>query len=175
MGMGDLKIAEARGYERAHRQILDACSKAFKSDSNKANCSGFVKAVARELGIVAIGNLGAGRANDIYQELEKRPWIPLGKGRAGAVEAAYAAREGSFVVAAWKNPSGSGHVAVVTDLDLANLKIEGAVSDRNVLASWGVLDHKDLAKNGGLIRTTFNPTNKLPDVIYAWHPIMRFQ
>jgi hypothetical protein len=60
MGMGDVKVAESRGYERAHRQILGACKKAFESPANRANCSGFVKTVARELGIVAIGNLGKG-------------------------------------------------------------------------------------------------------------------
>jgi hypothetical protein len=170
MGMGDVKIAEARSYETGHQRILRACTKAFQNAANRANCSGFVKAVAAELR-VPIGNLGAGQANDIYDEIGKPPWISLGKGHTGAVKAAYCARQGNFVIAAWKDPSGgNGHVVVVTDLDLRGLGFAGKVSDRSVLASWGVFNQADLARDGGPIRTTFNVQLKLPDVIYAWYP-----
>jgi len=79
--MGDVKVAEARGYAAAHAQILKACKKAFENPTNR---------------------------------------------------------------------------------------------DRNVLAAWGVLNHKELAKMGVSIRKSFNVTTKLPDVMYAWHPIIRF-
>ena len=170
--MGDVKFAEARGYAKAHERILAACNRAFESEDNRANCSGFIKAVAADLGIT-VGLLGKGQANDIYSEIQNPPWISFGSGHDGAVRAAYAAREGFFVVAAWKNSDGNGHVAVITDL--ANLR-RGTftVSDRNVAAAWGVLDRSDLAENGGFLRVTLNPTTKIPNTIYAGQYITKF-
>ena len=44
--------------------------------------------------------------------------------------------------------AGNGHVAVVSDIrDLEKTTIN--LTDRNVAASWGVLDHEELAQNNG--------------------------
>ena len=52
------------------------------------------------------------------------------------------------MIAAWKNMAGNGHVAVVSDIrDLEKTTIN--LTDRNVAASWGVLDHEELAQNNG--------------------------
>jgi hypothetical protein len=170
-GFGDLKVAEARGYEEAHKVVLDACASAFSDDDNKGNCSGFVKAVGDKRGI-QVGTTGQGQANDIYDEISGSPWLDLGQGHAGAVKAAYYARQGYFVVAAWKSDSGNGHVAVVTDLK--NLQSRGALTDRNVAASWGVLNHADLAQNGGAIRESFGP-DKRDTVRYAAQYIKKWR
>jgi hypothetical protein len=164
MGFGDLRVAEARAYEEAHQRIVDACKEAFAVPENQANCSGLVKYVGEKLGI-KIGQTGNGQANDIFDEIQKgSPWLYLGKGNAGAVKGAYYATQGFFVVAAWKSSSGSGHVAVVTDLqDLKGVK---EVTDRNVAATWGVLDHAELAKFKEGIRSSFG-ADKRDAVIYA--------
>jgi hypothetical protein len=172
--MGDVKAAEARDYANAHARILAACEVAFKSEANQANCSGFVKAVGTTLGI-PVGTTGSGQANDIYDEIGKPPWMPLGESEEGARRAIYAARQGFFVIAAWKSEAGkNGHVAVVTDL--ANLDRKTTqVTTRNILASWGVLDHSDLARLGGSIRESFSVTKKLPKVRYAAQYIRKFR
>jgi hypothetical protein len=166
MGFGDVKVAEARGYKRAHDVILKACAQAFADDDNCANCSGFVKAVADMVG-VPLAKTGKGQANDIYLEIQKPPWIPIGTGEAASVRAVYYAREGFLVVAAWKNPDANknGHVAIVTDLrDLT--KLTKVVTDVNVAASWGVLDRAELARQDGRVRDAFGP-DKRPAVFYA--------
>ena len=77
----------------------------------------------------------------------------------------YYARQGFLVIAAWKNDSGNGHVAVVTDItDLQKNKL--FLTDRNVAASWGVLNLPDLAQLNGPLRGTFGG-DKRDDVIYA--------
>jgi hypothetical protein len=158
--MGDVKIAEARQYAQAHARLRKACDDAFSVADNRGNCSGFVKAVAFDLGIPI-----EGQANAIYDEIQKDPWRVLGRGDTGATAAVYAARQGFLVVAAWKNEDGNGHVAVVTDWTA--LGRTGAPTSRNVLASWGVLNLPDKAQNHGLIRESFDPKKKLPDVIFA--------
>ena len=173
-GMGDVKAAEARDYGSAHARILDACAQAFRDPANRANCSAFVRSVGVQLG-VPVGLTGGRQANDIYDEIQRSPWLLIGHGEAAVSRAVYMAREGFFVVAAWKHPDGGhGHVAVVTDLTGINRYITHPTS-RNVLASWGVLDAGDLARNGGRIRETFDVTHKLPQVVYAAQYIRRFQ
>ena len=168
VGMGHLKVVEARQYAEAHALIRKACDDAFDVSENRGNCSGFVKAVATELGIPM-----QGQANDIYNDIQKDPWRFLGRGDTGATAAVYAARQGFLVIAAWKNESGHGHVAVVTDW--TGLGRTGAPTSRNVLASWGVLNLPDKAQNHGLIRESFSPREKLPDVIFASQYIAKFR
>jgi hypothetical protein len=45
MGIGDLRVAEARQYEELHQIVLNACSVALRAESDRANCSGLVKTV----------------------------------------------------------------------------------------------------------------------------------
>jgi hypothetical protein len=172
MGMGDVKVSEARAYEGLHRLILKACADAFEIAANRANCSGFVKDVGNRLGI-SIGGTGVGQANDIYSEIDGAPWYLLGHGAPAAVKAAYWARQSYFVVAAWKHPDGhNGHVAVVTDLRDLQQRV-AALTDRNVAASWGVLNREDLAQDNGPIRESFG-TLKRPNVKYAARFINKF-
>ena len=58
-----------------------------------------------------------------------------------------------------------GHVAIVTDLrDLS--KHTSTITDRNVAASWGVLDHAELSQLNGRIRESFG-ADKRAEVFYA--------
>ena len=169
MGMGEVRLAEARAFSAMHLLVVAACERAFALEKNRANCSGFVKEVAKTLGI-ELGTLGAGAANDIFLEIGRAPWIQIGTGRQAAVRAAEWARTGSLVVAALQRGR-HGHVAIVTDF--RDLRIRGATLDRNVAASWGVLERADLAQHGGPIRESF-AIAQAENIRYACQGIKRF-
>jgi hypothetical protein len=99
------------GSER-HTKILRACEKHW--DAHKDDCSGFVKAVAAELGIALTG-----QANDIYEQIQRSPWSVIARGKRGGEHAATAGIAagygGKFVVGASRNSSGHGHVAVIVE------------------------------------------------------------
>jgi cell wall-associated NlpC family hydrolase len=86
--------------------VVEACEEhwgAYKSD-----CSGFVRAVARELGVTL-----SGQANDIVDQMETGPWSELANG----LEARDKATTGYFVLAALEDDP-HGHVAVVVPGEL---------------------------------------------------------
>lgn len=114
----------------------------------KSNCSGFVKAVAKDLGIAL-----EGVANDICQAIQAAPWRQLGKGTAAAKIAGASALEGKFVVAAL-SAAGNGHVAVVVDLNA-----HGAI------AYWGRLN--SVGKEYAPISQSWNASD-LTKVVYAY-------
>jgi len=174
VGMGDLKKAEQSHYAAWQAFVQQTCSDALTLAVNQANCSGFAKTVAGKLGI-ALGNTGNGQANDIYDEVTKPggSWILLGVGADGAKLAPYYAKQGYLVLAVWKDRTGSnGHIAIVTDFRELTSKTS-AITDRNVAASWGVLDRADLSQNNGPIRASFGP-GKRDDVTYVAHSIMKY-
>src|SRR4051794_36131864 len=72
-------------------------------DAYKSDCSGFVKAVAADLGVTI-----SGLANDIVGKMESAPWVPLKSG----VAAKEKADLGYFVVGGLKAEP-HGHVVVV--------------------------------------------------------------
>jgi hypothetical protein len=167
-GMGDLKQAEREQNRRLNALITKACADAFALAANRGNCSAFVRDVASRLGITIIGQ----QANDIYAEIQRSPWILLGTGNQGALKAPYHALQGFLVIAAWKNQSGNGHVAIVHDLRDLSDKI-AAISDRNLAASWGVLDIPANAQFNGRLRDSFSAT-KLTSTVYATRFITKF-
>lgn len=173
VGMGDLKVAEARQYELLHKHIVSSCLAAYEIDKNKSACNFFVQDVAQRLGITSGVE---GNANEIYDAIARgSPWIDCGTGVSGSVTAAYYALQGFFVVAAWKNSTGrSGHVAVVAGLDFGSVPRGNSPTSFQVLSSWGVLDSPDDAKHLGGIRNTFSPGSKLPNVIFGAQFIQKF-
>jgi hypothetical protein len=91
--------------------ILDACKQHFAAHQN--NCSGFVRAVAAELGYDLTGN-----ADSITADIAKR-WLKIVSG----ADAAAAAAAGSLVIAALAAkdhdpPKNNGHVVVVVGGEL---------------------------------------------------------
>jgi hypothetical protein len=97
-------------------EIVQACESEW--EAHKADCSGFVNAVAARLRVPLHG-----MANDIVDAISKQPWSRLPDG----VEAARSAAAGRFVVAGLKGsdqaePSPHGHVVVVVRGDLAREK-----------------------------------------------------
>src|SRR6516164_2166078 len=82
-------------------------------DAHKNDCSGFVKAVATDLGIVLTG-----MANDIVDEIASAPWTSL---NSDGVAAKQKAEAGFFVVAGLKDTP-HGHVVVITPGPLAHDK-----------------------------------------------------
>src|SRR5256885_9864904 len=96
------------GPRRRQRElVIAACTNHWVE--NSGDCSGFVKAVVKEL------NLGftlSGQANDICDQIAKAPWVRIGVGNNSAAVAGITAGEGKLVLAGLAAP-GNGHVAVV--------------------------------------------------------------
>jgi hypothetical protein len=91
--------------------IVRACETEW--DTHKHDCSGFVKAVACDLGITLTG-----QANDIVDQIGRPPWISLGR---DGIAAKQKAELGFFVVAGLEDTP-NGHVAVITPGPLAHGK-----------------------------------------------------
>lgn len=150
---------------RRHRVLL-ACEKCWPLTGpnalpNKADCSGFVVSVARELGITLSGD-----ANEIFNALQRRPWSVIGIGESAAATAAVAATNGKFVVAAWRNPTGgSGHVAVIIDTNQSHKTVAFQGRAR---AYWGTLGAVGMKY---AMHTDSFGTQKRPAVIYSAHDI----
>ncbi len=88
-------------------QIKAICEQEWLAD--QSDCSGFVKAVAVQLGVLN------GPADDIVDEIQNSPWEVLADGRAAAEKTP---QPGMFVVGGLKGsdeqqPSQHGHVVVV--------------------------------------------------------------
>jgi hypothetical protein len=116
------------GHGSADRSlIIRACENNWPL--NSGDCSGFVKAVSSAL---HLHPPLSGQANDIYDQIHQTHyWDALGTGMAGATLAGLAGAEGKFVVAAWQNLQGNGHVAVVVDF---------STQQDRALAYWGTLN-----------------------------------
>jgi len=102
-------------------------------DKHKKNCSGYVKNIAKDLGITLTG-----QANDIVEQIQKAPWIVLKSG----VEAKFKAESGMFVVAGLK-ANHHGHIVIVTPGPLSHGKYPtaywgslGGVPKKNTTINW---------------------------------------
>jgi len=116
---------------RKKQHLIAVCEKHW--ERHRYNCSGFVRAVADELGVFP--RLAGPQANQIYNQLKKPAgtWKLIGdlappanlgtpenakqalvkRGQQLQQLAAAAARNGDLVVAASYSSSGHGHVAIV--------------------------------------------------------------
>jgi hypothetical protein len=94
----------------AQNRVIQACETHWETYKN--DCSGFVKAVAQQLGISLTGS-----ANDIVDQAQTPPWTVLESG----AEAKYKADDGLFVLGGLK-ALGHGHVVVVVSGPLLNKK-----------------------------------------------------
>ena len=115
-------IAYITGAKEAETltRVASACKKHWPNW--KSDCSGFVKAVAVELGYYDL----FGQANNIIDQMQKQPWRKLSSGK----EAAQQASLGKFVLAGHKR-SPNGHVVVVMP--------GGPVYGKYPYAYWGSL------------------------------------
>lgn len=130
--LGNCSLADVGGAEMAanRSRVIAACSKHW--DANKGDCSGFVRAVSKELGFTLTG-----QANDIFQEIQSYPWTRIGVGARASSIAGITASEGKFVVAAMTGTP-HGHVAIV--VDYRNAFDSYPPSERSkAVASWGAL------------------------------------
>jgi hypothetical protein len=130
----------------ARARIIAACVRCWFELNparlhNYSDCSGFVKAVQKDLGLRPF----SGQANDIYSEVvDRNDWIVLGQGAMGLESAGAAANAGALTIGVWENrPKGSdvgwarnpgrGHVAIVT----AYLPMLGHTAEQHALGAWG--------------------------------------
>ncbi len=130
--------------------IIGACESEW--DAHKADCSGFVNAVAARLQVPLHG-----MANDIVNAISRLPWSRLPDG----AEAAKSAAAGRFVVAGIKGsdqaePSQHGHVVVIVRGELAR--------GRYPTAYWGQLG--DVGRKAATINFAWNSQDR-DRVIYA--------
>lgn len=129
-------------------KIVEACEKHW--DTWKGDCSGFVKAVATEVGIRLTG-----QANDIVTQIQQEPWQPLADG----VEAQRHAAAGLLVIGGLQE-SGHGHVVVV---------VPGALNrGKYPMAYWGRLGSE--GKKNMTINWSWDAAER-DNVIYAGLPI----
>lgn len=129
----------------AQNRIVRACEKHWSAWSG--DCSGFVKAVAKELGLP----LPSIQANGLVDHIQQLPWRKLASG----VEAAQQAKLGKLVLAGHKS-SPNGHVVIVVPGGLAKGKYP--------VAYWGSLGGQ------GRKYTTLNysfPTTQRDQLVYA--------
>jgi hypothetical protein len=115
--------------------VINACRKHIQVHA--ANCSGFVKAVAKDFNIDL-----AGQANQIFMTLRTRPGVwQYGVGWSAARLAADDALHGKYLVIAASYAPGRGnhgHVAIVTGSNTAG----------DVVVYGGVLNHPEKASRG---------------------------
>jgi hypothetical protein len=129
-------------------KIVEACEQHW--GTWKGDCSGFVKAVAAEVGIILTG-----QANDIVTQIQNEPWNTLADG----VEAKMQAEEGLLVIGGLQERD-HGHVVVVVPGELNR--------GQYPTAYWGRLGGE------GKKNSTINWSWKASDrdkVIYASCPI----
>lgn len=149
-----------------HRRIILACEQCWPLTGphalpNKSDCSGFVASVARILGVSLFGT-----ANEIFAAIQRKPWSVIGRGEVAASDAAVAATNGYFVVAAWKAESGSsGHVAVIVD---TNQHHNVRAFQGRAKAYWGMLG--SVGDKYAMHTSSFGRA-KLPHVIYSAYAI----
>ena len=113
------------------QKIIDRCEAQF--DAHSHDCSGFLKAVASDLGIALTG-----MADDIVDEIQAAPWTVLADG----VTAKAQADLGFFVVGGLKDTP-HGHVVVVVQGPLVHEKYPtgywgrlGATGMKNTTINW---------------------------------------
>jgi hypothetical protein len=128
-------------------EVLAACEKHWPT--YKGDCSGLVKAVASELGIIL-----SGQANDIVDQIQKVPWEVLSSG----VEASKKVHTG-VVIAGLQAPL-NGHVAVVVPGDLAQGKYPTGY--------WGRLG--GVGKQKATLNWSWNAASR-DKVVYSWHQL----
>ena len=150
-----------------HTRILQACEKCWPREgphglANSVDCSGFVKSVMKELGLLPALS---GDANAMYDAVKSAPnWDIVGTGSAASRIAGMMADEGRFVLALWKNPAGHGHVSVVV-ADMSNSLKQQRI-ESTVMGYWGQFggQGKTFAK-----LTASYGRDKLSSVLYAAH------
>ena len=131
-------------------EIISACESEW--DEHKADCSGFVKAVAARLHVPLHG-----MANDIVNAVSQPPWSQLSDGVAAEASAA----AGRFVVAGLRgsdqaHPSEHGHIVVI---------VRGTLDrGRYPTAYWGQLG--GIGRKAATINFAWNPQDR-DRVIYA--------
>jgi len=132
------------------KKIVSLCEQYW--DANRKNCSGYVKAIASDLGIILTG-----QANNIVEQIQKAPWRVLKSG----IEAKVQATNGMFVVAGLKADK-HGHVVVVVPGALAHGKYPTAY--------WGSLG--GVPKKNTTLNWSWNKTDR-DKVIYACRSVVK--
>lgn len=117
--------------------IIDSCESNF--ETNKSDCSGFVKAVASDFAVTLTG-----QADNIVDQIKGADWTVLADG----VDAKNKADEGWLVIAGLKSsdnvpPQNNGHVVVIVSGGLAQQKYPtgywgklGGVGEKNKTINW---------------------------------------
>lgn len=128
-------------------KIVASCEQHW--DAYKTDCSGFVKAVAKDFGIVLTG-----LADSIVDQIEQAPWKTLASG----VEAAAKASVGLVVAGLKATPH--GHVVIIVPGKLAHGKYPTGY--------WGQLG--GLGKKNATINWAWNAADR-DKVTYSLHQV----
>ena len=134
------------------QQIINVCEADFQQ--HIADCSGFAKAVAGDLGITLTG-----MANDIVDQIQAAPWTLLADGIAAKAQA----DAGFFVIGGLKDTP-HGHVVVVVQgpIDPAHQKYPTAY--------WGSIRGAQFAAKNKTVNWAWDAADR-DRVIYAYVPL----
>jgi hypothetical protein len=134
------------------QRIINACESLFAN--HIADCSGFAKAVAGDLGITLTG-----MANDIVDQIQASPWTLLGDGIAAKKQA----DAGFFVIGGLKdNPHGHVVIVVQGPIDAAHQKYPTAY--------WGSIRGAQFAAKDKTVNWAWDAADR-DRVIYAYVPL----
>ncbi len=134
------------------QQIIDTCEAEFQN--HIADCSGFAKAVAADLGITLTG-----MANDIVDQIAAAPWTVLDDGIAAKKQA----DAGFFVIGGLKDTP-HGHVVVV---------VQGPIDPTHgkyPTAYWGSIRGPQFAAKDKTVNWAWDAADR-DDVVYAYLPL----
>lgn len=132
--------------------IINTCEADL--DAHIADCSGFARAVASDLGITLTG-----MANDIVDQIQAGPWQPIADG----IAAKASADAGNFVIGGLKDTP-HGHVVVVVSgpIDPAHNKYPTAY--------WGSLKGAQFSGRNKTVNWAWDAAQR-DQVIYACVPL----
>ncbi|WP_216673431.1 hypothetical protein [Paraburkholderia solitsugae] len=144
----------------ASHPVVKACEECY--DDYLDNCSGFVKAVLKKLGLSPVANLfpNLGQANDIVEAFKMAPWTKI----ASSVLAAKMSEDHGRVVLAGCKDAPNGHVVVIVP--------GGLTGGKYPTAYWGSKDNPDKSAKYQTINWAWTGDD-IDDVTYAyvtrWH------
>ncbi len=142
------------------RDIIAACQRQLPAHAN--DCSGFVRAVAPECGVLMFGN-----ANDIVDLLRA-----AGRVLADGVEAAQAAAAGDLVIGGVKAPAPHhGHVVVVVGGPLNRRKYPYCFwGQYHAITLLGETVNVGFTRGHGTLNWAFGPASR-DSVVYAAYTV----
>jgi len=149
-----------------NQSIIKSCTDSWEQEfipgkKNKENCSGFVKDVAKKIGVSLPQTADA---DGIVDEINSK-WIKLDSGKEAAQQASY----GTFVLAGLRSTDHSpkrahGHIVVIVD---------GPLYHQEYPKCWGGSTGGFTCQGDKSVGEVWNQSDRDSVVYYAFNPVCR--